>query len=75
MIDHLGPVAKFRLTINWDLVLSFLFWKGSRMSQLTFKGSHFPKRTILLVVFWYLRYFLNYRNIEERGSSCRPFNN
>jgi len=35
------------------------------MSQLTFKGSHFPKCIILQAVFWYLRYSLSYRDIEE----------
>jgi len=35
------------------------------MSQLTFKGSHFPKCVILQAVFWYLRYSLSYRDIEE----------
>ena len=35
------------------------------MSQLTFKGSHFPKCVILQTVYWYLRYSLSYRDIEE----------
>jgi len=35
------------------------------MSQLTFKGSHFLKCVILQAVFWYLRYSLSYRDIEE----------
>jgi putative transposase len=35
------------------------------MSQLTFKGSHLPKCVILQAVFWYLRYSLSYRDIEE----------
>ena len=35
------------------------------MSQLTFKGSHFPKCVILQTVYWYLRYALSYRDIEE----------
>ncbi|MBT4287493.1 MAG: IS6 family transposase [Deltaproteobacteria bacterium] len=35
------------------------------MSQLTFKGSHFPKCVILQRVYWYLRYALSYRDIEE----------
>ena len=35
------------------------------MSQLTFKGSHFPKCIILQAIFWYLRYSLSYRDIEE----------
>ncbi len=35
------------------------------MSQLTFKGSHFPKCVVLQAVFWYLRYSLSYRDIEE----------
>jgi len=32
---------------------------------LNFKGSHFPKCVILQAVFWYLRYALSYRDIEE----------
>jgi len=35
------------------------------MSQLNFKGTHFPKCVILQAVFWYLRYALSYRDIEE----------
>ena len=35
------------------------------MSQLIFKGTHFPKCIILQAVFWYLRYSLSYRDIEE----------
>ncbi len=35
------------------------------MAQVTFKGSHFPKCVILQTVFWYLRYALSYRDIEE----------
>jgi len=33
--------------------------------MLQFKGSHFPKSIILQAVFWYLRYSLSYRDIEE----------
>jgi len=29
------------------------------------KGTHFPKSIILQAVFWYLRYSLSYRDIEE----------
>ena len=35
------------------------------MPQLNFKGSHFPKCVIFQAVFWYLRYSLSYRDIEE----------
>jgi len=35
------------------------------MSQSNFKGSHFPKCVILQAVYWYLRYALSYRDIEE----------
>ncbi len=35
------------------------------MSQLNFKGTHFPKCVILQAVFWYLRYSLSYRDVEE----------
>ncbi|MBT3312711.1 MAG: IS6 family transposase [Desulfobacula sp.] len=35
------------------------------MSLLNFKGTHFPKGVILQAVFWYLRYSLSYRDIEE----------
>jgi putative transposase len=30
-----------------------------------FHGGHFPKRIVLQVVLWYLRYSLSYRDIEE----------
>ena len=33
--------------------------------MLNFKGTHFPKSIILQAVFWYLRYSLSYRDIEE----------
>jgi len=35
------------------------------MAQLIFKGTHFPKCVILQAMFWYLRYSLSYRDIEE----------
>ena len=35
------------------------------MSDFTTKGSHFPKSILLQAVFWYLRYPLSYRDIEE----------
>lgn len=31
----------------------------------SFKGDHFPKTVILQAVFWYLRYSLSYRDVEE----------
>ncbi len=33
--------------------------------MISFKGKHFPKNIILLVVRWYVSYSLSYRNIEE----------
>jgi len=30
-----------------------------------FHGGHFPKSIVLQAVFWYLRYSLSYRDIEE----------
>ncbi len=40
--------------------------------MINFKGKHFPKNIILLVVRWYVSYSLSYRDIEEmmleRGS-------
>jgi len=30
-----------------------------------FQGGHFPKCIVLQAVFWYLRYSLSYRDIEE----------
>lgn len=35
------------------------------MSQDRLKGTHFPKCIILQAIFWYLRYALSYRDIEE----------
>lgn len=35
------------------------------MSQDRLKGSHFSKCIILQAVYWYLRYSLSYRDIEE----------
>ena len=34
-------------------------------SKERFHGGHFPKRIVLQAVFWYLRYSLSYREIEE----------
>ena len=35
------------------------------MSQERLKGCHFPKSIVLQAVYWYLRYSLSYRDIEE----------
>ncbi len=35
------------------------------MTQDRFKGSHFPKCVVLQAIYWYLRYALSYRDIEE----------
>ena len=35
------------------------------MSQDRLKVSHFPKSIVLQAVYWYLRYSLSYRDIEE----------
>ncbi len=35
------------------------------MNPERFKGCHFPKCTVLQSVYWYLRYALSYRDIEE----------
>jgi putative transposase len=35
------------------------------MTQDRFKGSHFPKCIVLQAIYWYLRYALSYRDIEE----------
>ena len=34
-------------------------------SKERFHGGHFPKCIVLQAVFWYLRYSLSYRDIEE----------
>jgi putative transposase len=35
------------------------------MTQDRFKGSRFPKCIVLHAIYWYLRYALSYRDIEE----------
>jgi VCBS repeat-containing protein len=35
------------------------------MTEKRFKGSHFPKCIVLQAIYWYLRYALSYRDIEE----------
>ncbi len=35
------------------------------MTQDRFKGSNFPKCIVLQAIYWYLRYALSYRDIEE----------
>ncbi len=35
------------------------------VSKERFHGGHFPKHIVLQAVFWYLRYSLSYRDIEE----------
>ncbi len=35
------------------------------MSQDRLKGCHFPKCIVLQAVYWYLRYSLSYRDVEE----------
>jgi len=43
-----------------------------------FKGAHYPKSVILFAVFFYLRYPVSYRDleeiIEERGVDVEPCN-
>jgi len=33
--------------------------------SISFKGAHFPKEVILHAVFFYLRYSVSYRDLEE----------
>ena len=33
--------------------------------MISFSGNHFPKDIILYAVFFYLRYAISYRNLEE----------
>lgn len=33
--------------------------------MLSFKGAHFPKDVILFAVFFYVRYSVSYRDLEE----------
>ena len=33
--------------------------------MISYKGKHFPKDSILLIVRWYVSYSLSYRDIEE----------
>ena len=37
---------------------------------ISFKGVHFPKDVILLAVFFYLRYGVLYRDLEEIMAEC-----
>jgi putative transposase len=39
--------------------------KGKELEMISFKGRHFEKAIILMVVRWYLAYPLSYRDIEE----------
>ena len=56
-----GSVAKFSSLFNY--VLSIL--RKEQMNPERLKGSHFPKCIVLQAVYWYLRYSLSYRDIEE----------
>jgi putative transposase len=38
--------------------------------MLSFKGTHFPKDVILYAVFFYVRYGVSYRDLEEIGDYC-----
>jgi len=33
--------------------------------MISFKGAHYPKEVILYAVFFYVRYGVSYRNLEE----------
>lgn len=33
--------------------------------MISFKGAHFPKEAILYAVYFYLRYSVSYRDLEE----------
>ena len=69
--QHRGSVANFVPTCQ--VKLSF----GSACSKLqeqtvtiSFKGAHFPKEVILYAVFFYLRYGVSYRDLEEIMAEC-----
>ena len=45
--------------------------------MICFKGAHYPKSVVLYAVFFYVRYGVSYRDLEEimaeRGGFCRKF--
>ena len=55
-----GSVAKSCKNVKMLLV----FGKRS-IAMISFKGRHFAKKLILMVVRWYVAYPLSYRNVEE----------
>ncbi len=47
------------------MILHAIAAKLKRRSKADFKGRHFEAALIVQAVSWYLRYSLNYRDIEE----------
>nr|WP_255613899.1 hypothetical protein [Pseudogemmobacter faecipullorum] len=60
-----GSVAKFLVSsTTFDMPLFSGSW-GEARGVIEFKGVHYPKSVILYAVFFYVRYAVSYRDLEE----------
>lgn len=48
----------------------FVFESEHLSGAVDFKGNHFPKSAILYAVFFYVRYGVSYRDLEEIMAEC-----
>jgi len=44
---------------------ALVFEDGALAVKIDFKGNHFPKSVVLFAVFFYVRYGVSYRDLEE----------
>jgi hypothetical protein len=65
---RLGSVAKFLgLFLRWKYNTGF-HWNDAKETggtMVDFKGAHYPKDVIVHAVFFYVRYAVSYRDLEE----------
>ncbi len=59
-VSFLGSVAKFRKIRDNAIFLEI------KIAMNSFKGTHYPKDVILYAVFFYVRYDISCRDLEER---------
>lgn len=64
--DRPGELSQTFHELMWryGFVVDFpVFWR--RAMAISFKGAHFPKGVILFAVFFYVRFGVSYRDLEE----------
>jgi putative transposase len=59
-----GFVAKISVLLSYVTIGACNSMRWKRM-MVNFKGAHFPKSVILYAVFFYVRYSVSYRDLQE----------